>query len=1083
MIFAVLNAHLYRRQQMRKPPSVTNGALTATLAARSPSNYETASRSASLPQGCRKNKTNFFHGASHHGVMSGFLFYSQIAQKARATIEATRPNRIRPGVLLLIWLWTLPFLGSRSWAQSSTPESAHLPQTAPSTEEMLSSYDGQTVTSIQIAGQPHLNASHFASLFAQKAGQPFSHTKVDKTAAALKKSGKFKAVRIRIEPEANGIRVVFVLEPAVYFGVFQFPGAKQFSYPRLLQVANYPTQRAFDAADVEQDRGKLVTFFRQQGYFHATVRPQVQVDSARGIANVVFHVHLGRQAKFGVTQISGASPRNTAYLKRKLKSIPARLRGSAIRPGKAYHYSTITRARRYLQHLLKSKSLLGAQVKLSGAAYDPDTNRASIHFAVTPGPVTHVHIKGAHLWSWTRKSLLPVYQGVGVNSNVVEDGRNALVSYFQSKGFFHAKVSSQMRTTPKGDEIIYKVTKQKRYRVKAVRISGNTHLHTSTLAPHIAVKKKHLFSRGKFSNKLVSQSVTNLRSVYHANGYSDVQIRPEVSNSGKNIRVTFHIVEGPQDIVNSLTIEGDKTFPESQFAPNGLHLAAGRPYSQSSVEADRASIIAHYLQAGYLTASFRETAVEVSRSQPHLINVVYRIHEGPRITTGNVITLGRQNTRQRLINTDIGSLKPGRPLTESDMLRTGTRLYNQSNVFDWAQVDTRRPITTQTHEDVLVKVHEAKRNEFTYGIGFEVINRGGSVPSGTVAIPTLPPVGLPSNFTTSQKTFWGPRGTAQYTRRNLFGKGESLSLTAFAGRLDQRGAIYYIDPAFLWSSWRATTSFSFQRDEENPIFSFQQELNTFEIQKPIDASQKDILFLRYAFSKTNLTRILIPALVPTKDRNVRLSTLAANLTRDTRDDPLNEHSGVLRSLEIDFNSKKLGSSVNFAKLTGQVAFYKEAFHHIVWADSVRIGLVQPFGGSSVPLSDKFFSGGGNSLRGFPLDGAGPQRQVKVCSSGSSSTCSYIQVPSGGNELLILNSEARIPLPLKKGLRIVPFYDGGNVFPDVGFHDFVSLYSNNVGIGLRYETPVGPIRFDVGHNLNPIPGVSATQYFVSIGQAF
>jgi outer membrane protein assembly factor BamA len=146
-------------------------------------------------------------------------------------------------------------------------------------------------------------------------------------------------------------------------------------------------------------------------------------------------------------------------------------------------------------------------------------------------------------------------------------------------------------------------------------------------------------------------------------------------------------------------------------------------------------------------------------------------------------------------------------------------------------------------------------------------------------------------------------------------------------------------------------------------------------------------------------------------------------------------------------------------------------------------LAQPFSNSFVPLSEEFFTGGGNSLRGFPLDGAGPQRPVQVCSSGTSTDCTKIQVPSGGNELLLINSEARIPLTFKKGLGLVVFYDGGNVFPNVGFHDFTSLYSNNVGLGLRYSTPVGPIRLDFGHNLNPIPGINSTQYFISIGQAF
>ena len=186
---------------------------------------------------------------------------------------------------------------------------------------------------------------------------------------------------------------------------------------------------------------------------------------------------------------------------------------------------------------------------------------------------------------------------------------------------------------------------------------------------------------------------------------------------------------------------------------------------------------------------------------------------------------------------------------------------------------------------------------------------------------------------------------------------------------------------------------------------------------------------------------------------------------------------------MDFNSTKLGSSVDFAKLTAQAAYFKPLQRGIVWANSLRIGLAQPFANSFVPLSEAFFTGGGNTLRGFPFDGAGPQRQVPVCSTGSSTACTLIQVPSGGNELLLINSEIRVPLPIKKGLGVVAFYDGGNVFPLVGFHDFTSLYSNNIGVGLRYATPVGPVRIDLGRNLNPVPGIQATQYFISIGQAF
>ena len=974
-------------------------------------------------------------------------------------------------------------LRARAQAPSTTSVTAQAQQSQIAGPQILSSYEGQPVSIVEIAGQPNFNQDQFKSAFIQKQGEPFSKDKVDQTAAALKAAGKFSDVRVVVEPESSGVRVQFVAEPAVYFGIYQFPGAEQFAYSRLVQIANYPTQTPFDGTDVNRGRSRLMTFFQQEGYFQAEVNPIIDVDAPHSLVNVAFKVSLGKKAKFGEVVIEGSPGDEQPQLRHKLTTLLARARGAAIRTGKAYHHTTINKAQQYLQSTLQKQGYLGAQVKLGGAEYHADINHADIHFNVNPGVLTHVDIQGAHLWSWTKKARLPVYQGVGVDDESVHEGQQALISYFQAKGYFDAKVESELTTSSNSDTVVYKISKEKKHKVASVGLAGNAALPSSDLTSQIVVKKKHLLSSGKFSDDLARSSVKNLKAIYESEGFSNVEVTSSVINHGGDVQVSFRVVEGPRDVVNSLTIIGADTFPQSQFAPDGLKLAVGQPYSQTHVKADRASIVAHYLQAGYLNSSFRETAKAVSKHDPHRIDVVYHIYEGPKIATGQLITLGRVDTRQKLINQESSALKPGQPLTETGLLTAGSRLYDLTGVFDWAEADPKRDITTQTKEDVLIKVHEAKKNDFTYGIGFEVINRGGSIPSGTVALPNLPPVGLPSNFTASQVTFYGPRGSVQYTRNNFRGKGESVSFTGFAGRLDQRAAAYYIDPYFRWSKWKSTTSLSYEKNEENPIFSSQQELGSFQVQRPVNKDKTDTLFLRYSFTETNLTRILIPALVPTADQHVRLSTLAANFTRDTRDNALDEHKGMLDTAEVDFNTTKLGSSVDFAKFTGQMAYFKQGFHNIVWASSLRIGLAQPFDNSRVPLSEAFFTGGGNSLRGFPLDGAGPQREVQVCSSGQSSNCPEIQVPEGGNELLIINAEARIPLPIKKGLSVVPFYDGGNVFPNAGFHDFTSLYSNNAGLGLRYATPVGPIRVDVGQNLNPVPGVKATQYFISIGQAF
>ena len=968
-------------------------------------------------------------------------------------------------------------------AQSAPQADQQTPQTAPQLAQVLSSYEGQNISTIELAGQPNLDQQTFAPLLAPLQNQPFSRSKIDETIAAIKNAGGFSNIELELRPEPTGVRVLFVLQPAVYFGMYDFPGSGPFAYSRLLQVADYPSQEPYSSVDVQRAREALLKFFRRTGYFLAQVDPEVQTDQQHGLANVIFRTRLNKRAKFGKVTLQGALPQDNARLQHSLRSIRARLTGSAIRAGKTYSPKTLSNAAQLLEKSLLKKDRLAAQVKLIGAAYDPATNRADITFNVQEGPVVHVKVQGAHLWSFTRHRLLPIYQQNGMDPELIQEGRQNLVSYFQSKGYFDAQVNADVQQQqPAGTSVVYRITKGPRHKVKEVRIAGNHHISGKELLSHVKVSKGRWFSHGQYSQKLVHTSANNLKNVYRSAGFGQVDVVPQITNQNGNIAVTFNVTEGPQDIVESFRVEGNNTLPVAQFAPKGLNLAEGQPYSLKSVDEDRDQIVSQYLNRGYLTAIFKCVATP-RKSDPHQVDVVYRIYEGPRVETDNVITLGRKHTRQSFINRETQKIQPGKPLSEENLLESGSELYTPA-IFDWAEVDLRRQITTQTQEDVLIKLHEAKRNEITYGFGFEIINRGGSVPSGTVALPGLPLVGLPKTFKTSQKTFYGPRGTFSYTRRNIRGKAETMTFATVAGRLAQRGSLTYTDPNLRSTRWSSNLILSGEHNGENPIFTSRLAQFSIELQRPLDEKKTRNFFLRYSIKQTGLTHLLIPELVPAQDQHVRLSTLSAIFTRDTRDNTLDAHKGIYESFQGDFNPSVLGSSVNFGRLLAQTAYYKKIPQEIVWANSIRLGLEQPFAGSHVPLSEKFFTGGGSTLRGFPLDGAGPQRTIAACGTpGVASTCTQLRVPVGGNELFIVNSELRIPVPLKKGLSVVPFYDGGNVYPIVGFHDFTRLYTNTIGGGLRYATPVGPIRFDIGHNLNPISGIKSTQYFVTLGQAF
>jgi outer membrane protein insertion porin family len=985
------------------------------------------------------------------------------------------------GINLCRFCYIVIFVATFTSAQNKSAQQT--PETAPQVKEVLSSYEGQRVVAIELAGKPGLNEKEFQPFLLQKEGEPFSQAKVNQSIDALKKSGKVKDIELEIRPQADGVRVMFVLQPAIYFGMYTFPGAQRFAYSRLLQVADYPPRGAYSPIDVSNTANLLTRFFQQNGYFKVEVQPELKNDDAHGLVNVEFRVTLKRRAKFGRVVFEGAPPALEPKLQGDMKSLRARLRGVAIRHGKSYSFRTVQKATQYLESKLIDRDYLGSRVELAGAEYDPATNLADVHFKVTPGQIAHVKVEGAHLWGSTRKKLLPLYEQSGLDPEILQEGRQNLVSYFQSKGYFEAKVDTQTQPAQDGQNIVYLIHKGPRHSVAKVAIVGNHTLPDSDLRGHIKVEKKGIvsfFSHGKFSDQLVKQSVDNLEKVYEAEGFSSVKVTPEITKTGENIIATFHVEEGPRDVVQSLQLNGNDTVPQNTLTPKGLKVAEGQPYSAKKVDEDRNQIIAQYLRLGYLNVNFRATAHKVG-NDPHRLSVTYMIMEGPRVMVDSIATLGARATRQSLIDSTV-RLKPEVPLREDELFSAESRLYNLE-IFDWAEIDPRRQITTQNQEDVLVKVHESRENEIRYGFGFEVINRGGTIPGGTVAVPGLPPVGLPDTFQTSEKTFWGPRGTFQYKRKNVRGLGESITIGLLGARLVQRVGFSYADPYFLGKNWSSNFSLTGERNSENPIYTSRYEDVGFQVQRSLNAAGTKILSLRYDFRHTSLGNLLIPDLVPPEDRNLHLSAPAASYSYDTRDNPLDAKKGIYQTADFDINLKALGSSVNFARLRFQYARYKEIGAGIVWANSVRVGLAQQFAGSHVPVSELFYTGGGSTLRGFPLNGAGPQHSVPACGDPADpSTCVQISVPQGGRELLILNSELRIPVPLKKGLGLATFYDGGNVFPNVGFRDF-SSYTNTVGIGLRYNTPVGPVRIDLGHNLNGVPGIKSTQFFITLGQAF
>ncbi len=874
------------------------------------------------------------------------------------------------------------------------------------------SYEGQRVASVQLAGQPDGNPRRMQALITQPINAPYAQAKVDETAAALVKAGGAKDVEVQVTPAPEGLHVLFVLKPAYYFGVYTFPKAeKVFSYTRLLQAANYSKQEPFAQEKVEEAESNLLEFFHRTGFFRATVEPKLQTDEKHRVVNVEYDINLKRRAKFGNVILAGVSEQQTKRLNDSLRSVKARIKGAYIKPGKTYSLKKLTAATAFLQQQLGSQHFLAGRVKLVSTLYNPETNRTDIKYDVTEGPKIEIKLAGAHVWGRTEKKLIPMYQENAVDPDLVNEGAQDLTSYFQSKGFFGAKVQSQIQKAPSGGvTVLYQIEKGPRGKVEAIEFHGNDHFSDKDLKSRVPVTKRmalNPFSHGKYSEQLVRKSVKNIEGLYRSAGYSQVKVTPKVVNKENELQLAFQVEEGARDVVESLQVEGNKALSRQVLSPKGMNLEPGKPYSTELLAKDRNQIMATYLDKGFLNVTFK-SKVDHKKDDPHHVHVLYQIEEGPQVQTASVDPVGAQHTRPEIIarNTNI---KVGKPLSETALLRGESQLYTLG-AFDWASVDTRAPISDDPNAAVLVKLHESKRNTIAYGFGFQVLNRGGSIPSGTVALPGLPPIGVPQSFTTSQQTFWGPEGSIEYTRRNFRGRAETIKLTAFGGRLDQRGSASWANPTIWNTGWSSTVTLSAERTSENPVYTARLGGAGVQFERFLDKDKQKSVIFRYDFRRTNLSNITIPDLVSPEDEHVRLSGVSASFSRDSRDHPLDAHKGIYESFQLDMNPAFLGSNTSFGRFLGQTAYYKSltSDSSLVWANSLRLGMMHAFGGAHIPISELFYTGGGSTLRGFSLNGAGPQREVTVCPADDPNCGVKITVPVGGEQLLILNSELRFP---------------------------------------------------------------------------
>lgn len=1007
------------------------------------------------------------------------------------------PKRYATVLTATIVLWTalLPFRAAAQ--QASAPAAPN------------SQYEGRTVESVELPEVSEHDRGHLLQLISQKVGSPLQRDSIRESIRALYATGRFADIQAEVAPSGEGIALTLVTSPNFFVGAVKAEGAP--THPTANQILNASKLQLgelYTHDKLNRALENIRQLMQENGYYRARVTAESAAIAATQQIDVLFHVSAGSQAQVGELEVTGTSNLSSSDV----QGI------SHMNPGDRLTAARVSGSLQRLRKRFQKQNRALAQVSIAEQNYHPESNKVYFTFQIDPGPVVLISAQGYHISRGTLKREVPVYEENAVDDDLLNEGKTNLLNYLQTRGHFDAKVEIKKEIGPGVMRVIYVIDPGPIHKLVLVKITGNQNfLDSATLRSYLQIQPSHrLLSHGRYSEALLKADVATLEGLYHSNGFRQVAIKTTVDDnydgSSNKLAVFIAIEEGERTRVGDVHVVGNAKVPLNELPE--LTIQPGQPYSEQDLANDRERMLGFYFDHGFPNASL-EISTVASTKEANRQDVTYTIQEGERFTVDQVMVAGTEHTRGYVVHREL-QVQPGDPLSQQDLLNTQTRLYNLG-IFSQVDTAVQNPEGTDPQKNVLVQVDEAKRYTFTYGLGFEFQTgqpAGANSPSGATGV--------------------SPRVEFDVTRLNLGGRNQTLTFQSHVGRLQQRGLISYTVPKLLNSDkWKLIYTIFYDNSLDVATFTSQRLEGKIDVRQQIGNAGTEpgtrpgpsSITYRFEFRRvkaSNFASGFNPGEIALLSLPARVGGPGFTFIRDKRDNPLESTKGNYFTLDGLAASHYVGSEADFGRVLAQNSTYQvigkgKPGHQYVFARSTSIGLQQPFLGTrvlppgscplnsageptctditTIPLPEQFFAGGGNSHRGFGLNQAGPRDP----NSG---------FPLGGTALFVNNLELRFPptsLPwLGEGFGFAVFHDMGNVF--TAPHDmlkgllrwhqpstqpclssgtttsqYCTAFSNSgydytshaVGVGVRYKTPIGPLRFDFGYNLNP------TRYFQTV----
>ena len=606
--------------------------------------------------------------------------------------------------------------------------------------------------------------------------------------------------------------------------------------------------------------------------------------------------------------------------------------------------------------------------------------------------------------------------------NLLNDTVVALQKYYREEGYYFAHISPEVTEVADNQvDVVLRITEGKKIYISRIRFTGNKGFTDAELRQAVQLKEYTLpvlsGSSALYKPETLRVDLQLLENVYQNNGYINVQVGEpvvEINREAGGIVITVPITrEGEQFKVGKVTLTGDSVFKEEEQRQI-VRLSTGEIYSREAVRNDIMKLTDAYADRGYAFADVTPT-VSIDPGT-RVVNLAFTTRPGPKVYIGRIDIVGNERTRDQVIRREM-RLDEGELYSATRLQRSRQRLTNLQ-FFEEVKIDTKRRGEEELM-DLEVEVTERSTGQFTAGIGFSSIE--------SVVF------------------------TASVSQSNLFGRGQSISLSARVGSLSQDFTIDFQEPYLFGQPITGGVSV-FRRSLDYDTFESRRTGVGLTIGRTLGEYARASVTYNYEIVEIDDLDPGASELLQQEEGTSYTSSLTPRIVWDSRDNQFDPAGGSVQAFEV--TGAGLGGTNRYYKVVGSTTWYFPLPEGLTGFVRGRFGIGDGYAGKQLPAGERFFLGGATTIRGFEFRDIGPKD-----SRGN---------PLGGTSFLQFNVE--IGRSFGRLLRLVTFFDAGNVYNPGNQFDFGDV-RRSAGVGFRLITPLGPIRLDYGFKLDRRRGES------------